>query len=182
MNYIFLLTGQKGNGKGETAKIIRKNIENTAIFHLSKPIKLMLATLLNMTITDLEKKKNDTIMFCGLTISIRKALQSLGTEWGRDQIDKKIWVKYLCKSISNSHILNAVVEDVRFNNEVKEIKKEFEGKKKVVVIKIDMGKENKDKHISENEKINYDYLIRNVGDLNLLEKNIITIINKLKYL
>jgi hypothetical protein len=53
----------------------------------------------------------------------RKRLQWLGTECGRNQIRKTIWIDILLKRIEQNPEHNYVVDDVRFENELKLLKK-----------------------------------------------------------
>lgn len=49
--------------------------------------------------------------------SIRHAMMTLGTEWGRDMIDEGIWVNALLRSIENSSQKYFVIDDLRMPNE-----------------------------------------------------------------
>ena len=54
----------------------------------------------------------------GMTTKDRKLLQILGTKM--KEIDDKVWIKYLLKSIDNEN--NVVIEDVRYINEYDALK------------------------------------------------------------
>jgi hypothetical protein len=63
----------------------------------------------------------------------RVLLQFIGTEWGRDTVDRDIWVKKLYKKISDyTEIL--IIPDTRFDNEVEFLR---EKSLKTVVVKIE---------------------------------------------
>ena len=49
--------------------------------------------------------------------SIRHAMMTLGTEWGRDMIDENIWVNSLLYRIENSSQKYFVIDDLRMPNE-----------------------------------------------------------------
>lgn len=55
----------------------------------------------------------------GFTFSYRKAAQTLGTEWGRYELDQNIWIKCMEKRINEFADYNdrIVIPDVRFENE-----------------------------------------------------------------
>jgi hypothetical protein len=58
--------------------------------------------------------------------TVRRVLQTLGTEWGRDCIDQNIWVDCMMHRIyaySKRKPGNIVIDDVRFLNEAEIIKK-----------------------------------------------------------
>lgn len=55
-------------------------------------------------------------------ITPRLALQKIGTEMFRNQIDDKVWVKAVQKEIAQSPDLDYVITDCRFKNEVESIK------------------------------------------------------------
>tara|TARA_Y100001973_G_C5196436_1_gene334568 strand:+ start:1109 stop:1690 length:582 start_codon:yes stop_codon:yes gene_type:complete len=50
-------------------------------------------------------------------ITPRRAMQTLGTEWGRDMINEEIWIKRA--NVEHNQKGNVVISDVRFKNEVK---------------------------------------------------------------
>lgn len=59
--------------------------------------------------------KNDEIRPFGC--SVRRFMQTLGTEWGRECIDEHIWVQLADVWYSQHHHSNVVFTDVRFPNE-----------------------------------------------------------------
>ena len=50
-------------------------------------------------------------------VSPRYAMQTLGTEWGRDTINKSIWANRAKRELENANG-NLIISDVRFENEV----------------------------------------------------------------
>ena len=106
------LTGPKGVGKSTYAK----SIENAVILSFATPIKQMLEVILP------GKKylnfKEEPIPHFPDNINVRRMLQSLGTEWGREKIYPNIWVDLAYKAalpyIGKKTI---IFDDIRFPNE-----------------------------------------------------------------
>lgn len=89
----------------------------------------------------------------------RHAMQTLGTEWGRDLIDSGLWTRAWKKSLPQG--FDVVVDDVRFPNEVALIK-ELGG----VVVRIERkGTGIVAGHISEAHALPADAVIKNDGSI-----------------
>lgn len=109
------------------------------------------------------KLKNEpSIYFNGQTA--RHAMQTLGTEWGRELIDQNLWIEAWARSL-NSGLSEPsdkfVTDDVRFLNEAQKIK-ELGGK---IILLIRRGYQ-PSHHKSEREylQIDEDLMLRNDGD------------------
>lgn len=115
------LAGLKGSGKSTLAT------EMTARhrYHLVKfagPLKRMLSSL-GLTHHQIEgvDKETPSWMLCGRTP--REAMQTLGTEWGRECIGADFWVRCWTESVRALGVdARVVVDDVRFENEVAAIR------------------------------------------------------------
>ena len=116
------LTGRKGSGKdaAATALVGYTNLK------LAEPLKMMLRALLTYqevtpdVIHEMMEgclKESPCKSFGGQTP--RHAMQTLGTEWGRDLMGKDFWVTMLMNKAQNYK--KVVVTDVRFPNEVNAI-------------------------------------------------------------
>ena len=111
-------------------------------------------------------------------ISPRKAMQLLGTEYGRDMINKDIWVMRAEAEIkSNSDEgLGTIISDVRFDNEAKILRS-----RNGVIIHIQRPDLNKEKdvykHGSEQgiQKEKGDYVIINDGSLDEFKNNVLSL-------
>lgn len=124
-------------------------------------------------------KENKEVVHPELGFSLRKALQTLGTEWGRNMMDADLWTKILRRRLEIRHqelsVLNItyriVIDDVRFENEY-EVLKEFGESKgiptKLVVLTRDTEIAKKDGHASES----------GLSESYLKKHNAITIRNK----
>jgi hypothetical protein len=66
--------------------------------------------------------------------STRKLLQFVGTDLMRDQIDKNIWVKNAVSRVKR--LSRAIISDVRFPNEVDDVKAMLEGHAQMVFIRV----------------------------------------------
>jgi len=107
---------------------------------LAEPIKLGIATMLDIPLvwTNTDGVKDSTVP--GFNFTLRKAMQTLGTEWGR-ALDENVWVDIAHKKLKahREWMLTldvddsvVVIPDIRFNNEAEWIRGEGG-----VVVKVD---------------------------------------------
>ena len=125
---LLALTGEAGSGKDTMAKSLQNKIENVTCLAIAEPCKKMLAALLDVEVSkmeDREFKEAPHEILSGMTP--RKAMQSLGTGWGRELNSEDFWVNMTVEKISqlkkrapNSII---VVTDVRYDSEARALKK-----------------------------------------------------------
>lgn len=149
------LIGPKGCGKSTLAHALWE-IGGWSRQPFAGPLKLMLDALLKYQnvgddVIDLmlngSMKETPTPFLGGH--SARHAMQTLGTEWGRDCIARNFWIEVWKHSTSTARA-SIVVEDVRFANEARAIK-ELDG----VIVRIDreiLRAADLDLHISEREQ------------------------------
>ena len=114
------LTGRKQSGKDTAAQaLIEKDFMQVAF---AAPMKIMIATLLEyqgvpeeviMEMLHGSLKEVPTVYLGGQTP--RHALQTLGTEWGRNQMGKDFWAAIGVNVAEGAP--RAVITDVRFENE-----------------------------------------------------------------
>lgn len=114
------IMGPAGHGKSTLAQIIA-GYGGRRVMGFAEPLKGMLASL-GLTGEDLygEDKETPHPILCGRTP--REAMQTLGTEWGRDLIGADLWVNAWRYKVEGSGIVRVVADDVRFANEVKTIR------------------------------------------------------------
>lgn len=123
------LAGPKGAGKSYVAGLLQTHFRCCRI-GFADPLKRMLMTL-GLTRTQCYsavEKETPCDLLCGHTP--RHAMQTLGTEWGRDMISNDIWVRAtlfeIYREFKNSPRERPtdrfVIEDVRFANEAKAIR------------------------------------------------------------
>lgn len=121
---IFGITGAKKSGKSTVAEYLYDNLTDAVRIPFAGPLKTMLKTL-GLSDAQLygdDKEKEDHEILCGKTS--RWAMQSLGTEWGREHIGKDIWMNAWLRQVNKYRGGRAVIltDDVRFPNEVQVIK------------------------------------------------------------
>lgn len=122
------LAGPAGCGKDTVAQILCDTQEFRRI-SLADPIRQGIFTMLGIPeehLTDRELKELPMAELCGK--SPRQAMQTLGTEWGRNLIDQHIWLKvaerkmeYISRlaETGNAYISGIVISDIRFPGEAK---------------------------------------------------------------
>lgn len=126
MKKIVAITGLKGSGKDEVAKVLIKNFgyKKVAFADLLKDIT---AQIYGWPREGLEgttpawRKWRETIdEHWG--ISPRCALQKIGTDLIRNQLDQDLWAKRLIQIIKQSKHKKFVITDCRFPNEINILK------------------------------------------------------------
>lgn len=122
------LTGQAGCGKDTVANFLF-NTQEFRILSLAAPIRRGIAAAFNIPMhymTDRQLKEQPLDQLCGK--SPRYAMQTLGTEWGRNQICLDVWLKVAQADIdyhqrlvaaNNLYLNGIVVSDIRFEGEAK---------------------------------------------------------------
>lgn len=110
------ITGKSGSGKDEIARYIKHGF---AFNHLTfaKPIKDMVAAIYGLDVDTLEATGFKEKPIPGIGKSLRELYQTLGTDWGRNMIDRDIWVRHMAKRLQGLPRSDVVISDVRFDNE-----------------------------------------------------------------
>jgi hypothetical protein len=158
------LCGLAGSGKSTAADyfVLRHQFKRLSY---AAPIKRMLRSLLieggagfmeAAEMTDGRLKEFPTPFLCGH--SPRYALQTLGTEWGRDIISSDIWRRILLNKV-RKHSGPVVVDDLRFPCEAEALREE--GFLIVRIIRADSGTDSG--HSSEMQEFPVDLTIQNDG-------------------
>lgn len=122
---IIAFAGHAGSGKTQSAVAVQLYLNEGKTYktlhhvvHFATPLKKMVAVLTESLGIPIPAGK-ETVL-CG-TKTIRYALQTLGTEWGRKMIDQDLWVKCMEASLNQPHCSQppvTLIDDVRFPNEV----------------------------------------------------------------
>lgn len=122
---IILLTGLKGSGKSTVADYLVKDRGFTRV-KMAGPLKDMLRAIgLTEDHLEGELKEEPLDMLGGHTP--RWAMQSLGLEWGRNCLHKDLWVDLAVGRAKEIVAKGAsiVIDDMRFNNELRSLKSAF---------------------------------------------------------
>jgi predicted kinase len=152
-------TGLAGVGKTTAAKILMADHGFVRV-RFAEPLRAMLRAL---GLSDLELegawKEKPCDLLNGKTP--RYAMQTLGTEWGRNMIDPNFWVDAWFRRAHHvmAHGDNVVVDDCRFPNEVAAVHR-LSGK----IIKIRREDVSAMSHVSELQTLACDESIINDGD------------------
>lgn len=118
------LLGRMQHGKSTLAKELRNYFGSRSVSSaFADPLKNMLFAI-DLTEAELwgGEKMRPTSFLGGHTP--RRAMQTLGTEWGRELIYQNIWVDAWERSLDrlSGHVDIVIIEDVRFVNEVEKVK------------------------------------------------------------
>jgi hypothetical protein len=113
---IIAMFGPQGAGKSESAKIV-SSLLGWSRLSFAGPLYHMMSVLLGTEARSLPKSEPCDGL-CGKTL--REALQTLGTEWGRGMIGDTIWLNAMSRRIDEKRekgSVGVVIDDLRFANE-----------------------------------------------------------------
>jgi hypothetical protein len=121
------LTGCARSGKDTVASLIKEYRAGTVLFSFARPMKEFCKMLFGFTHEQLDGDEREVpdsrwTRPDGTPLTARFALQTLGTEWGRN-CDSDLWVKACLNTMDRSRANIAVVTDVRFLNEAAALRK-----------------------------------------------------------
>lgn len=158
----------------ETGKLYKKEeIINSS----SKIITLdnLKRTTLNNIINNVKDKKH--LHF----ILIRTLLQYIGTELFRTHVDENIWIRRCINQAIDIIEMHetAIIADVRFNNECEQIMQHSFYGGLIKVTRNKCIKDNVNSNSSENDELEYDYLIENNGTMLELFYKVQEIVSKI---
>lgn len=122
MSRIIAFTGYAGSGKSTAAQHLVERHGYTLV-KFAAPLKAMMRALgLGEREIEGDLKEMPSPLLCGRTP--RHAMQTLGTEWGRDLIHPSLWVTVAAASIDAviAQGGDVVVDDLRFVNEAEVIR------------------------------------------------------------
>jgi hypothetical protein len=112
--------GAPGAGKSFASAAVLKHFPHYNKLSLADPLYGMMNVLMGRTVDRSEDKMIPHPELCGK--SLRYAMQTLGTDWAREYIDEDFLVKNLLARAEADGYTHLVIDDVRFNNEFKELK------------------------------------------------------------
>lgn len=115
------LNGAKTVGKSTVAKALAALSDDVKIVSFAAPLRSMLQAM-GVSQHNLNVAKEEPIK--GLNKSARQLLCSLGTEWGRQMVNEKVWlwamdrqIQKLVDESARPQDLIIVIDDCRFENE-----------------------------------------------------------------
>lgn len=109
------ITGRAGSGKDTAADHLAKAHRFMPVAFAS-PLRVMLQAGLGLTDEHFtQARKNESIDWIGK--SPRQLLQTLGTEWGRNQVNRTLWIDLAEQELDSLAGLDVVFTDVRFADE-----------------------------------------------------------------
>ncbi|MPZ19526.1 MAG: deoxynucleotide monophosphate kinase [Luteitalea sp.] len=112
-------TGRIGAGKSTAARALYNRGFTRVRF--AGPLKAMMACLgLSEQEVDGSLKEEPCDLLCGKTP--RYAMQTIGTEWGRQMIGDDIWIRAFKRAVQDYPYRMLVCDDVRFQNEANAIR------------------------------------------------------------
>lgn len=185
------LTGAAGCGK-DTAALFLRDVMGFRQLSLAEPIRRGIVAMFGIPyeyLVDRRLKEEPIEQLCGK--SPRQAMQTLGTEWGRNHMCLDIWLKVAQRDIDfqsklaaagNMHINGVVVSDIRFPGEVKWLKDQ--GGSLWLIERPNNPHAINTGHESENPIGPYsiDEVIINDGDIDKLHEKIEIMIEKMEVL
>jgi len=113
------ISGKARSGKDTVCGMIQDYLPNSHRYAFADPIKDACRVIFSWTDEHLygNLKEVEDPFF---KISPRKALQTLGSEWGRDMINRDLWL-LVAEKFCNEHE-HVIIPDIRFQNEYDWIK------------------------------------------------------------
>ncbi len=166
--------GPMQSGKTTCARFLEEDFGFTR-HRLAAPIKNMVKCLgLSDDQVDGELKTEPTSLLCGK--SPRQALQTLGTEWGRNLIGEDLWLRAWAHTMPATPSGRIVCDDVRFPNEHLAIKA-LGG----LLIRVSRpGYEHSGSHQSEKHELECDHVVFNYGGLDSLRMRLGLLLNEVE--
>jgi hypothetical protein len=112
MAYVIQLSGKKRHGKDTVARLLKDKLPYATILSFAEPLKQILAETLDITLEELDIRKNNDNEYRGM-------LQRLGTEAMKPIFGDTIWYDLLLKKIEALPInYFVIIPDWRFIEEI----------------------------------------------------------------
>ena len=164
--HVIGIVGPISAGKSTVADLIRECGQDAGCqftnIKMAGPLKDMLRSIgLSQDEIEGDMKERPSDKLCGRTP--RWAMQSLGTEWGRDLIHPDLWINLWCMRVKATLARGIMVtsDDVRYQNEV-DVVREFGG----TIIEVQRPSlVAANDHKSEALKVGGDIVIKNDGSI-----------------
>lgn len=111
---IIAIIAPAGSGKSTLAEVINQHYPKSKIMSFADSIKNMLTNFYKDSFGN-DKEQLDIF---GMNITLRQALNKLGTDWGRNNMNSDIWIRALHKKIKDNENEIIIIDDLRFINEM----------------------------------------------------------------
>lgn len=111
------------SGKTTVANLLQKGALYTHV-SFAEPIRQFVSELTGISRADLEDAKIKEAVIPWIGKSPRQLMQTLGTEWGRQQVHEDFWIRRAMAEVERIEYGEgrAVISDVRFDNEAQAIR------------------------------------------------------------
>lgn len=167
---IYGITGPARSGKDTLANLLvnRRGFTRVA---LADPLRVMVATLTGMTFQQMLDSPEKELPHPRLGgVSPRRAMQTLGTEWGRDLVWNNLWIEHAMDKAQAADG-PVVIPDVRFENEAAAVR--ARGGKVIHMVR--PGAAAVEGHISEAGVafVEGDVVVLNDGDMDDLKRHVL---------
>lgn len=113
------LCGAAGCGKTTVAEGLRDR-HGFKILSFADPLYEAVSAITGVPVERLKDRAVKEVELAGVGKSPRFLLQTLGTDWGREMVDRDIWVKAAMTRVTGDE--DVVIADVRFDNEADAIR------------------------------------------------------------
>lgn len=152
--------GYAGAGKTTAARALLRNMQPARILSFAAPLKAMIRAL---GVDPNDRKEEPHPLLCGK--SPRHAMQTLGTDWGRELIGDELWLRSWAHRYERTRG-TVIVDDVRFQNEA-DLIRAYGG----VLVRVDrLGAVQVGQHPSELIDFEHDLRVMNPGDERLTSR------------
>jgi hypothetical protein len=176
------ITGKANSGKNTVAEMIEQASGRSCLDSFAMPIYRAVSGIFGIPIAQLARRDTKEELIPGFNFTYRRAMQTLGTEWGRDMLDNTLWLKLMHQRYESWALANAeeevpdrffIITDVRFQNEAKWVKAAKDGSGLLLEV-VRPGVAAIQSHSSESGcGLEPDVVINNNGDLELLREKVI---------
>ena len=177
---LIAFTGLKGSGKTTAAQALI--VRGFVPVRFAEPLKEMLVAMYvvaGLSQEAIERRMNGDLKEapCALLLgkTPRYAMQTLGTEWGRDLIHEHLWLALWERRVKQymKQGFDVVCDDCRFDNEAEAVQM-LGG----YVGLVDRGLENDDAHSSEKITTRWDFPLENTGTDTEFRRRVIDVVEK----
>ena len=117
------IAGKAGSGKDTVADYLKANYNFESVA-FAEPIREGMRAMLKLEDEHFQHPGKEVVLE-EFGKSPREMMQTLGTDWARDCVNKDLWLILAAKSVKEWHYqgYNVVITDVRFANEADYIRK-----------------------------------------------------------